>query len=418
VPGTTGRSPVAFVLKGYPRLSETFIAQEMRALERRGFDLRIVSLRHPTDPHRHPVHEEMQAPVLYLPEYLYQEPRRVLAGWRWARRQPAYGETLKVWWHDFRRDPTPNRIRRLGQAMVLGRELPDDVVHLHAHFLHTPASVARYTAILKGMAWTCSAHARDICPSPRWELSEKLAHCRWSLTCTQTNTTYLGELAPDPERVELVYHGLDLERFPPPPERPARDGRAAEEPVVLLSVGRAVEKKGYDILLDALARLPDTLHWRFRHVGGGPLLSALQARARRLGLAERIVWLGALPQAEVVREYRGSDLFVLASRTAADGDRDGLPNVLMEAQSQGLACVATDLSAIPEFIRDGSNGLLVPESDATALAAALGRLATDPDLRQRMGAQGYQHVRTSFTLDAGIDRLADKFARTLAESGS
>ena len=150
--------PAVFVVKGYPRLSETFIAQEILALERRGLDIRIVSLRHPTDKDVHPVHREIRAPVSYLPEYLYQEPLRVLRAWRRQRRRPSYRTARAAWLRDLRRDPTPNRIRRFGQALVLADELPAGARRLHAHFLHTPASVARYAALLAGLGWSCSAH--------------------------------------------------------------------------------------------------------------------------------------------------------------------------------------------------------------------------------------------------------------------
>ena len=122
---------VAFVLKGYPRLSETFIAQEIAALERRGFNIQIVSLRHPTDRARHPVHERIRAPVLYLPEYLKDAPRRVLAGWREARRLPGYGAARLMWLADLVRDPTPNRVRRWGQALVLAAERPGGGIETH-----------------------------------------------------------------------------------------------------------------------------------------------------------------------------------------------------------------------------------------------------------------------------------------------
>ncbi|MCH8188750.1 MAG: colanic acid biosynthesis glycosyltransferase WcaL, partial [Proteobacteria bacterium] len=135
---------VAFILKGYPRLSETFIAQEIRALEERGLRILIVSLRQPTDRARHPVHAEIEAPLLYLPEYLWRQPRRVWRAWRALRRWPAYRAARAVWWRDLRRERTSNRIRRFGQALVLAHELGAEVRHLHAHFLHTPASVTRY----------------------------------------------------------------------------------------------------------------------------------------------------------------------------------------------------------------------------------------------------------------------------------
>ena len=398
---------VAFILKGYPRLSETFIAQEIAALERRGLDILIVSLRRPTDARRHRLHDTIRARVLYLPEYLLLEPLRVLRAW-WKIRQIAnYASARRLWLRDLARDPTPNRARRFGQALVLAAELPEDVKHLHAHFLHTPASVTRYAALLLGVPWTGSAHAKDIWTTPEWEKREKLASCEWLVTCTRANREHLAALAP-PGKVELLYHGIDLARFPRNAAiGSARDG--SSEPVVILSVARLVEKKGTEILLEALARISPALQWRFVHVGGGPLLKSLQGRAARLGIEERVTWRGALTQDEVLAEYRKADVFALASRIARDGDRDGLPNVIAEAQSQGLACVATRVSAIPELVRDGQTGILVPENDAEALARALESLVTDPARRRALGQAAQTRVREGFALEPNIDALARRF---------
>ena len=406
---------IAFVLKGYPRLSETFIAQEIRGLEASGLDIRIVSLRHPTDRQRHPVHDEIDAPVLYLPEYLHDEPRRVTRAWRVMRRSRRYPRARRTWLADLRRDRTSNRIRRFGQAMVLAHELMPDVVHLHAHFMHTPGSVARYTSELTGLPWTCSAHARDIWTTPAWEKREKLAHCRWLVTCTAANRDHLIGLAPRPDRVELIYHGLDFERFPLGADHRRRDGTRCDDPVVILSVGRAVEKKGYDDLLDALARLPQSLHWRFEHVGSGPDLPALKARARERGMGERVHWWGSMSQQAVWQRYAQADLFALACRVASDGDRDGLPNVLVEAQSRGLACVTTRVSAIPELIVHDHNGYLAEERDVSGLVHWLERLIRDPALRARMGAAGLRTVGERFDFRNGIDRLVQRFEGELTQ---
>ena len=398
---------IAIVLKGYPRLSETFIAQEILALERRGLVLRLYSLRHPTDGATHPVHREIRAPATYLPEYLGGEPRRVLAGWRRARRLSGYRRARRAFLKDLARDPTPNRLRRFGQACVLAAELPGEVVWLYAHFLHTPASVTRYAALMTGLPWSASAHAKDIWTTPDWEIREKLRAAEWVTTCTANGRDRLAALAPSPERVALNYHGLDFTRFPAPERaRPPHDGGARARAVTLLSVGRAVEKKGYEDLLQALARLPKDLHWRLVHVGDGARREALRAQGARLGLGARIDWRGALPQEQVLTLYRSADLFVLASRIARDGDRDGLPNVLMEAQSQGLACLSTRVSAIPELIEDGDTGVLTPPGDVAALAGALARLIRNPQERARLGAAGAARVRACFTMAAGIDALA------------
>lgn len=402
--------PVAFVLKGYPRLSETFIAQEILALERLGMDIALFSLRRPSTTKRHPVHDEIRAVPVYLPEYLYQEPRRVFAAWQAVRKLPGYRRARAVWLGDLRRDPTPNRIRRFGQALVLAHELAPQVSRIHAHFLHTPGSVARYGAMMRGLPWSCSAHAKDIWTLSEWEKREKLADCDWLVTCTQANVEHLSPLAANPGRIDLVYHGLDFDRFPEPEAaRPERSGRQADDPVTLLSVGRAVDKKGYRGLLKALAKIPANLHWRLVHIGDGPLLEKLKRQAERDGIGGRITWMGAQPQATVLQQYRAADIFVLNCRISRDGDRDGLPNVLMEAQSQGLACLSTGISAIPELIEDGVTGRLVAADDGLALAEELENLIVDPELRRRLGTAGMKNVRANFSLHGGIARLVEKF---------
>jgi glycosyltransferase involved in cell wall biosynthesis len=403
---------VAVVLKGWPRLSETFIAQELRALEERGFSLRLYSLRHPTDRHVHPLNRAVQAPVVYLPEYLWHAPGRVVRGWRVARRLPGYAAARRAWLRDLWRDRTPNRIRRFGQALVLAAELPPDVGHLYAHFLHTPASVARYAALMRGLGWSVSAHAKDVWTTPDWEKSEKLAEAAWAVTCNAAACDHLSALAAG-KSVALVHHGVDAARFPPAPARPHRDGGDPGEPLILLSVGRAVPKKGFPDLLAALARLPRDLHWRLVHVGGGPLLPQLQAQAAALGLAGRIEWRGARAEDDVRSAYRMADLFALASRVMPDGDRDGIPNVVAEAMSQGLAVVATTAGAISELVAHGQTGLLVPPEDPAALAHALAALIRDPARRLAFGTAGEKRIRQDFLAARGFDRIARLLADTI-----
>ena len=402
-------SSVAVVVKGWPRLSETFIAQELVALERMGLRLTLFSLRHPTDKQIHAIAAQLAAPVTYLPEYLHQEPARVWHGWRRARSLPGYGEAVDTWRRDLARDRSVNRVRRCGQALVLAAELPAEVTHLYAHFLHTPASVARYAAIMRGLPWSVSAHAKDIWTTPEWEKREKLAHAAWTVTCTREGARHLDALAPG--RIRYVPHGIDVTRFPyAPVGLSPRDGSDATAPVVIASVGRAVEKKGYDDLLAALALLPPSLHWRFVHVGGGPLLDALKARAQSLGIAARIEWRGPAAQAEVLEVLRGADIFALAAHVAEDGDRDGLPNVLLEAMSQRRAVIATAAAAIPEAVTDGLNGALVPPRNPEALARRLAALIAEPWARNSLGDAAADTVRRDFDFDRCVRGIARAFA--------
>lgn len=416
-------SPVlCVVLKGYPRLSETFIAQEIRELELSGFTVQIVSLRHPYDPATHPIHDEIEASVLYLPEYLHQEPVRVIKALLSCLTRRQFWRTAIRFVNDLRRDFTRNRLRRFGQGCVMATEASAGAKLFYSHFMHTPASVTQYASVLRSMPWSISAHAKDIWTIPDWEKREKLDSVEWLVTCTRSNFEHLSELLNSgdhsasanhqgtarPGHVNLVYHGIDLSRFPsPPPRNQTADGSSEELAVTLLSVGRTVTKKGYAYLLHALVNLPEHLHWRFVHIGGGELTEELNDLAVSLGIDQSINWLGGQPQSVVLEALQSADLFVLPSVIGDDGDRDGLPNVLMEAQSQKLACLSTNISGIPELIDHQLTGWLVDERDVDQLRAALIRLITDPTLRETLAARGYEKLHTQFSHTRCLDRLLE-----------
>lgn len=410
---TSKPARLAVVVKGWPRLSETFIAQELAALEQAGLAFEIWSLRHPTDTKTHPLHDQIKAPVRYLPEYLKDAPFRVLRAVLSARRMPGFKAAWQCFRADYARDRTPNRARRFGQACVMARELPSDTAGIYAHFLHTPSSVARYAAILRGLPWSFSAHAKDIWTSPDWELREKLSGttegAAFGATCTAFGAAHLRHLADTPTRIDLVYHGLDLTRFPPPPERNAR---TPDAPLALMSVGRLVEKKGFDRLIAALALLPDHLDWHWTHIGDGGLNQDMRTLAEAKGLASHITWRGACDQPQVIAQMRASDLFVLPSRIAADGDRDGLPNVLMEAASQKLPILSTPVSAIPEFIENGTHGMLTDDSPES-LAAAIRAFAAGPDAGPGMAEAAYARLKAEFRMEPGIAQLTRRLNRMM-----
>ena len=399
---------VAVIVKGYPRLSETFVAQELLGLQKRGLDFEIWSLRHPTDKAEHPVHRAITAPRRYLPEYLHREPLRVLKGIFGQATKRGFWRAARVWLGDLARARDFNRIRRFGQAAVLASELPENIGFLYAHFLHTPASVTRYAAMMRGMGWGASAHAKDIWTTAEWEKREKLADAAFCVTCTGSGAAHLQELSPDGADTALVYHGLDLSLVPE-----AQSAPKPQSTFTILSVGRLVEKKGYDLLLSALSGLPDGLDWRFVHIGGGDLKKTLHEQAEQLGIAPRIDWLGAQPREAVFDAMRSADLFVLPSRIVESGDRDGLPNVLMEAASQKLPVLSTDVSAIPEFVEDGVSGRLIPPDDTRALQAAIEAMITDPNGRREMAERLHARLLSDFGSDAGIDAVHGRITAQL-----
>ncbi len=403
---------LAIVVRGYPRLSETFISQEILALEKLGLTIEIFSLKPPGDHLVHSVHEEIRAKVTYLPDYPSQHLSRM---WRsfWAvSKLGGFKRALWAFLNDLRRDRTINRCRRFAQAIILAHELPDTVGHIYSHYLNRPSSVARYAAIMRQLPWSFSAHAKDIWTTPEWEKREKIAHAQWGTTCTRFGRNHLAGLAPAGEqnKVMLTYHGLDIPRFPKPPVRRAkRDGADPEKPMRIVSVGRGVAKKGFDDLFNALALVDPALHWTFVHIGDGILLDQMKQQVEDLGLNDRFEWLGAKTRDVVIKILREGDLFVLASKIDADGDRDGLPNVLMEALSQKLPVLATDVSGIPELINHGDNGWLVSPGNPEQMAQALERLIRDPGLRKKLGEAGYKRLQADFSLDKCLEQIADRF---------
>jgi len=413
----TGRPLVLVVVKGYPRLSETFIAQEICSLERAGFALRIVSLRRPTDTTCHPIHQAIEAPVVYLPEYLREAPGNVLRALLALATRRKFYSALRIFLGDLRRDFSAGRARRFGQAAILASELPGNAGFLYAHFIHSPASVARYASLMTGLPWACSAHAKDIWTTPNRELADKLAGTVFTVTCTKAGAERLNSLTPPGKSVRLMYHGLDLphgRRMTAPLSE--RNGQEAEKPVRLLTVARAVEKKGLDTLIEALAILPRDLAWNWTHIGSGALVKSLSALAEARGIGDRCRFLGARAQAEVIATYSESDIFVLPCRIARNGDRDGLPNVLMEAGSMGLALVSTPVSGVTELVEDGVTGTLVEPDAPDALARTLHRLVSSPLERYRLGREASRRVLQDFVHSDTIRDLIDLFPAELASA--
>ncbi len=206
-----------------------------------------------------------------------------------------------------------------------------------------------------------------------------------------------------------------MSRFPEAADHSARDGSDANDPIRLLTVGRAVAKKGIDTLLDALALLPEELQWRWTHIGGGPLRETLRAQASQLGLIDRCEFLGGRPQEEVIAAYVDGDLFVLPCRIDRTGDRDGLPNVMVESLALALPVISTPMSGIVELVHDGENGLLVPSDDPRRLADAIAKLTRAPRQRQAYGKAGSATARKKFDHRAQIGALIAKLRNSLTK---
>lgn len=450
-----GKAEIGYILKGYPRTSETFIAGEILLLEASGLALRIFSLKRLQGEQRHRVFDRIAAPVIYLPETTPTSDSSALV-WLW-RNVPLF---LRAHARLFLKRPL-SWLATLGEALVFGLRYRDGrpydwtfikeflqagaialealesgrIAHLHAHFCHTSTTVAMFASRLSGLPFSFTAHAKDIYRAdmnPGDLLAVKLARASFAVTCTRANQDYLDRLRPSGSRLVTIYHGLDLELFRPDESRDgsetensdsasAEDARSANTEGVhdhfplILSVGRMVEKKGFTHLVEACARLRDRgLSFRCMIVGGrGDATEAIEQSIRQYDLGAVVSLEPAVTQEQLRRIYARATLFALPCQIVESGDRDGIPNVLVEAMAMGLPVVSTSISGIPELIENERSGLLVPQKDPQALAAALARLLADAELRATLGRAARARVVEHFDARRNIIALKRLFEEAL-----
>jgi glycosyltransferase involved in cell wall biosynthesis len=390
---------VALLTRTYPKLSETFVLREILGLERRGCALRIFALAEPDDAESHRAARGVRSPVAYVPACdargvariarahlacLLTRPLHYLAALGTVLRREEDGR-----WHDF--------LRAGWLAAALRRT---GVTHLHAHFASEPAAVAELAARIAELPYSISAHAKDIYLTSAASLRRKLGSAAFTVTCTEHNRAHLGAVAPG-ARVLRRYHGVDTEHLQPPYAR----SRAPDHRPLVLSVGRLRAKKGFGTLIEACALLRAAgFDFRVQIVGYGPERTRLATAIAERRLEDVIELTGKLDHDEVIRRYADADLFVLPCTVLADGDRDGIPNVLLEAMAMELPVISTAVSGIPELIADGRNGLLVAPDSPASLAAAMRRLLTDAGLRSQLGRAARATVTERFT-DRNLDTL-------------
>lgn len=404
---TEARSPgpsVAYLLKRFPRLSETFILHEILELERQGQKLRLYSIMNPAEEVVHADVARVRAPVSYLPGGRGAIVPLLRAHLALLRRNPRRYAGVVAYILQYRRSRAA--VKHFARAGWLARDLErNGVTHLHAHFAHGPASVAHFVNMLTGLPYSFTAHAKDIYTSPPDLLAVKMRAARFVVTCTGYNAKHLADLIGEASsgRVHRIYHGLDLRKFHPNGTAPhGRNGATA----TILSVGRLIEKKGFPDLIEAVHLLTSRGYdVRLRIVGGGDLKDTLRRQIAEAGLESRVELLGPRPQENLIALYREATVFALPSIVAENGDRDGIPNVLVEAMRLGLPVVSTAISGIPELVIDGETGLLVPPHDAESLAAALARLLDDAALRAQLIERAACHVTSEFDLIGNTARL-------------
>lgn len=408
---------IAYLLRSYPRLSQTFVLHEILALEQLGVPLHLFAMTNPHEPIVQAQVAEVQAPVTYLETTHAQHwLERVLDHLLLFLRVPwRYCRTLWYIWRHSDCDEgytTASRYACFQQAVSLARRLrrqPADqrIDHLHAHFAHDPTLIAQLVYLLIRLPFSFTAHARDLYQIPPSVLLERVAAAKLVVTCCGANLTYLKTVLPAQlwSKLHLIHHGVNLSLF-----QPAEHQAPAAAPPLILAVGRLVTKKGFADLIQACALLKQAGYsFRCLIYGEGPLHDELAAQITHLGLAHEVTLPGACTQQALASVMQQADIFALTPCITEDGDRDGVPNVLVEAMACALPVVSTAVGGIPELVTPGVNGLLTAPHDTEAIAAALARLLNDHGLRERLGAAAHTTVTTLFNLQTAAQRLATLF---------
>jgi glycosyltransferase involved in cell wall biosynthesis len=402
--------PVIYLVRSWPRLSQTFIVNEVVALERRGVDLVVFSLVRSGELVIQPQVGEVRTTVRYLED---RKPLRHLVGehvavfssgpvlyartalFAWRRRDLSKGyataTTLDCFRYAVRVAAAIVRLRREGRAPA----------HLHAHFAHDPALVALLVRRLTGLPYSFTAHARDLVQIPPSSLAARAAEATALVTCCQVNADYIAATVPARlQAVRVIHHGVELDLFKPRPRPPV----VAD--VQIVTVGRLVEKKGFPDLLRALGRLKASgRRITCRVYGDGPLLRPLTELRDLLGLADAVHFAGERSRETIIQALHSSDVFVLTPTVTEDGDRDGIPNVLVEAMACGLPVVSTSAGGIPELVTHGENGFLTAPGDVVSIENHIATLLDSAKLRQQMGVAARRTVESGYDVNMAAERL-------------
>jgi glycosyltransferase involved in cell wall biosynthesis len=397
---------IGYVLKMFPRLSETFILNELLELERQGVEIEVFSLHRPGDPHFHSRLGGLRGEISYSPDPDSSDLWRFIRSGRphLATREEQLGATLL---RSLQRRNVPPSQKLFLQSLWLACVIQQrGIDHLHAHFATSSTEVAMLARAIAGVSFSFTAHAKDIyhCDTDRELLTEALESSAFAVTVTDFNLCTLQVLSPSSaHKVKRIYNGLPLEILIPVPEPDAKTP-------LILSVGRLIEKKGFRFLIEACAILRARGHeFRCRIIGAGEQQAELQQLIDASGLTAHVQLAGAQTQDVVLDAIRASSMVVLPCVIGEDGNRDALPTVLLESLALCRPVVSTDLPGVTEIIDDGVNGYMAQQRDSAGLADAMERLLLDRRIRARMGSNARRKAEALFDVRRSVAELKKHF---------
>ena len=395
-------APIAYILKRYPRFSETFVVNEILAHEAAGQAIEIYALGPVQETHFQEAIARVRAPVHRI-RHQYHDTELY---WQLLTKAhatlPAFDANAAL--------AENHSAATIGQAAVLALKIHErGIRHLHAHFGTQAATVARLAAAFAGIHYSITAHAKDIYHQYEEpvQLDLKIRDAAFTVTVSDYNVDYLRTHFGAPtDRTHRIYNGLDLSAFPyHPPINP---------PSHVVAVGRLVEKKGFPFLIEAIGLLRDRgIDCRCTLVGDGPLRPQLQKQIEDLGLTDRVQLAGVRPLTEVSAFLKGAAVLVAPSIISEGGDRDGLPTILVEGMALGTPCISTQVVGIPELIRDHETGLCVPPNDAKVLADAIAEMLGNPTMARLLADNARALIESEYDVHRNTARLRDLFARSI-----
>jgi glycosyltransferase involved in cell wall biosynthesis len=403
---------VGYIVRRFPVLSETFVLNEILDIEDQGASVEIFSLLQPRDPRFHPGVARIRGSIRYLPGLVHFQDL-----WRYNRR--AAERFGSRYWQMLGYCASRFKISLLWRffeaAYVAERAADRKLSHLHAHFANRTATVAKLAADLAGISYSFTAHAFDIYKSTvdRRVLAAKIRQAAFVVAVSEVGRRDLAELSPDSEsRIHRIYNGIDLQRFS------AQDRPVGRRPTIL-SVARLQEKKGLADLVEACGLLKSRgIDFRCRIVGQGRLRPALKAQIESLDLEREVKLVGVMGQDEIISEYATADIFVLPCVVGADGNRDGLPVSIVEAQASGLPVVTTAVSGTIEAVDDRTNGVIIPQRSPELLAARLRELIEHPERRRALGRAARASAESRFDRRETSAQLCRLFATAVFGDGA
>lgn len=396
-PAPTNPLYVGYILKRYPRFSETFVVNEILAHERKGTKIDIFALGPVEDTHFQDGISKVRAPVTRLKHKYYKPEEMWLIMQEGFKQLPEFAEKLSR---------AKGSVYEVIQGISVALEIKKrGIQHLHAHFGTQAAAVARLAAGFAGITYTFTAHAKDIYfeyEEPVY-LDMKMRDAFATVTVSDYNLAYLQEqYGQDAAKAVRVYNGMDLDKFP-------YNGFAGRERHIL-AVGRLVPKKGFSVLLEALSLLKkQNIAMHCTLVGGGPLYEDLAAQIEALDIADVVTMVGPMPQPDIIRLMKESNMVVAPCVISDDGDRDGLPTVLLESMALGTPVISTQVAGIPELVIDGETGLCVPSENPQALAEAVRRLLDDADACRTFSRNGRALIEQEYDEDRNAAKLRQIF---------